>query len=335
MDNDRSKILICYHNEDNDGVFSCALLYNYFKDELHFKHEDIVLFGLDYNSSKSINRTTIKEWHNEYNHLIITDFSLPIKLMEYAHKLWGKQFMWFDHHRPVIEASYNSKNYLSECEGVRQTDRSAILCVWKYLYDQFDIDKNENKENIPELLRILSAWDSFSFEYEGYELDYVKSVNMGVTHLVNLDVYTAAHYISNIDRDSTLSDLMRHAEDVGEILYADERNRMNAIVTKSGDKEWKVIDINGDIRTACAIFVTGPSNSQMFSSLLGEIENGIVFKRNSNGTWAVSIYNISNDDTWHCGSFCREKYKGGGHLGAAGFQVKQSKMISMLRKKTI
>lgn len=333
--NMEGKILICYHKEDNDGVFSGALLYNYCVYNLQCEKEDIVLLGLNYNESKSINSKTLKAWREVYNHLFITDFSLPIPFMKRAHKLWGNCFLWFDHHKPVIEASMRSSaGKLCECRGERCIDRSAILCVYKYLYDPFDSDRLDNPNNIPELLRILSGWDSFTYEKEGFTLDYVRKVNYGITHLFNLDIIEVARALQFNDKDD-MERLKNRAYNVGKILVDDENIRMANIIKNSGDMEWKIEDSEGHIRTACAIFNEGPSNSQMFDSVKDKVKNGIVFKRNSDGTWTVSLYNIIDKDTWHVGNFCREKYKGGGHQGAGGFQIKQSKMIALLRSKTL
>lgn len=333
--NMEGKILICYHKEDNDGVFSGALLYNYFVYTLQYEKEDVILLGLDYNIVKELNSKTLKEWRTVYDHLFITDFSFPIPLMKRAHKLWGNNFVWFDHHKPVIEASFRkAAGNLCECRGERCIDRSAILCVWKYLYDPFDCDKLDAPENIPEILRILSGWDSFTYENEGFTLDYVRKVNYGITHLFNLDIFEVSRALQ-FNEPGDFERLKNRAYDVGKILVEDENMRMENIISRSGDLDWKIEDSEGHIRTACAIFIEGPSNSQMFASVKDKVNNGIVFKRNSNGSWTVSLYNVDEKSTWHCGNFCREKYKGGGHQGAAGFQIKQSKMIALLRSKTL
>ena len=43
-----SKHLIWYHNEDNDGVFSGAIIYNYLIHECKVSKDDIVLEGTKY-----------------------------------------------------------------------------------------------------------------------------------------------------------------------------------------------------------------------------------------------------------------------------------------------
>ena len=43
------KYLIIFHKEDNDGLFSMAIIYNYLIHELHVDRKNIDLFGADYN----------------------------------------------------------------------------------------------------------------------------------------------------------------------------------------------------------------------------------------------------------------------------------------------
>ena len=49
------KYLIIYHKEDNDGLFSMAIIYNYLTEEKHINRNMISLFGADYNMMENIN----------------------------------------------------------------------------------------------------------------------------------------------------------------------------------------------------------------------------------------------------------------------------------------
>ena len=43
------RFLIIYHKEDNDGLFSMAIIYNYLIHEFRVDRKKIDLFGADYN----------------------------------------------------------------------------------------------------------------------------------------------------------------------------------------------------------------------------------------------------------------------------------------------
>ena len=68
----KNKYLIIYHKEDNDGVFSGALAYNYVKEYLG--KTDIVLFGTEYNELNKL-WTSGEVYNWEYDNIIMTDIS--------------------------------------------------------------------------------------------------------------------------------------------------------------------------------------------------------------------------------------------------------------------
>jgi len=347
---DRKKYLIIYHNEDNDGLFSAALFYDYLTNDLKIKLEDICFLGANYNMLETFAKeNTVEKLHEDFENIIMTDISFnDPKYMKKIFKEFGNQFTWCDHHAPIIKASFEYKFY--DALGVRDTNRSAILNVWKFLYDPFDEAYNEKK--VPELLRILSAWDSWSYEREGYDFEYVRDVNKGVTNTYDLDLGSIKSLIGIIrkcyDDDLDLTKDRMIIDDMyntGHIINTYDDKVMENIIKTSGDTSWKImtgmVGDNPTWRPACAIFHQGASNSTMFKSVIDTCANGIVFKHEKNGNWVVSLYNIDsegkhwNNDYFHCGDFMKEHYKGGGHPGAAGCTLTQKQFIKILKNKSL
>lgn len=347
--------LIIYHREDNDGVFSAAIFEDYLLNKLHLKLEDLVFLGADYNILSEFAKdkhNTPEKLHEDFKHIIMTDISFnDSKFMKDLYNEFGNNFIWIDHHAPIIKES--NKLGFSNCPGIRDTQRSAILNAWKFLYDQFDEAYNEKK--VPELLRILSAYDSWSYEREGYEFEYVRNINKATTIKYDLSLSKAREVVHNLvnvyvnnEPSGNMSEvfkdgaLIEQLHDFGKQLndYDDITNR--GIIETAGDKEWQLFIRDEDrpehplIRKCCAIFHQGATNSLMFKSLRNtELKNGIVFKHNPNKTWTISLYNINDDDWFHCGEFLKEKYGGGGHKGAAGCQITQEQFIKILKVKII
>ena len=302
--------LLIYHKEDNDGVVSGALLYDWINKELKVNSENIDLLPADYNIlnnfSKAYNQDNLFELHEKYDTIIMCDISF--NNMNFMHDLYQEfndSLIWFDHHEPIIKASYKYK--FSNCPGIRNINKSTILCIWEYLYDQFNLDYKDKK--VPELLRILSSWDSWSYEREGYDFEYVRNINKGITDMYSLDIFNVLNNLSKfINNDN---DLITNSENRGKLLneYDDKNNKL--LIENYGDISWKVItddteytDAHGHhgpiFRTACALFIQGPSNSKIFKSLIkgnnDDIMNGIVFKHNNDSTWTISLYNVNEDD---------------------------------------
>ena len=344
------KILLIYHREDNDGVFSAAIASTYI--ERNIKDAEVALLPADYNflSTWQKDNEDVQELHSKYDIVIMTDVSFnDTKYMKSLHKEFGSDFIWVDHHAPAIKESYRL-NY-DNCPGIRDSSRSAILNMFKYLYDIFD-EKYNNRE-CPELFRILSAWDSWTYEREGYDFNYVKDVNVGITQLYDLNIKDVIRDVKSIidvyvDNKTVSGDfsintkdknLIERAEGLGHVLNVAKDKEMRNIIAISGDFSWKIdYDTDNEMwRPAVAIFHSGATNSTMFKSCdTNKVFNGIVFKRQSNGNWVMSLYNIrDNDLTFHCGEYLKKKYKGGGHSGAAGCTLTEKQFMKILKNKTI
>lgn len=344
--------LIIYHKEDNDGVFSAAIFYDYLTRILKFKLEDLCFIGADYNDlSKFAKENPVDQLHEDFKHIIMTDISFnDVKYMKQLWKEFGYDFIWCDHHAPIIKASF--ENHFDDVPGIRDTNRSAILCAYKYLYDQFDDDYNNKK--VPELLRILSAWDSWSYEREGYNFEFVRSINKAVTYHYNLELGKTKKLISDLIQTYQTNEphgyfsaivkdgsLIKDLLDIGNVITGVEDKNMEAIIKNDGDCNWKLWFDDEDkgrplYKKACAIFMQGASNSTMFKCLKNtDIDHGIVFKHKADGNWTISLYNVRDDNWVHCGDYLKKKYNGGGHKGAAGCTVTEQQFIKILKNKSI
>ncbi|MCH5166925.1 MAG: hypothetical protein J1F35_03445 [Erysipelotrichales bacterium] len=325
------KALVLYHKEDNDGVFSGALFRNYFIYDLQLENENVICQGLDYNDVKKIDKEYIDNISEFFKYIVITDISLPVDLMNYIYNLFGNEFVWIDHHAPIIKEAEQKYKASETWTGVRQTDRSAILCAYKYLYDPFD--ECYNHKYIPELLRILSAWDSFTYKENGYELDYVRGFNKAVNQEVKLNIIKASEIIDYEDYE--MDAFIEKCNAIGKSIVEYEDYINNSLVESSADIEWTIGEEN---RKAAMLVMQGPSSSLIFESLKNtDIKNGIIFKYNcKENAWVISLYNINEDDKdFHCGEYLKTNYKGGGHLGAAGCQVSFSQFLEMMKSKHI
>lgn len=345
MNEDKKHYLIIYHKEDNDGLFSMAIIYNYLKDELRVPIENIRLYAADYDMLTHAAKDPI-EWRNETepftlldqfiedcDYIIMTDISFNnFDYMKKLYKSMKNHFIWIDHHAPVINESIKNKCY--DIQGLRDKNRSAILNAYKYFYDVFD-EKYLKKDFRVEFFRILSAYDSWSYEREGYDLDYVKNVNTGVTntYCLNADkIIELVNYIlypfNTNDMKKLINENYQKGYDYNQVL-----DTKNESLIKTYGQEYKISDTG---RSAVALFTQGATNSLMFKSVIDKYQNGIVFKHLNNDNWAISLYNTKSDDhSFHCGNYLKETYGGGGHEGAAGCTITQNEFIKILKSKTI
>jgi oligoribonuclease NrnB/cAMP/cGMP phosphodiesterase (DHH superfamily) len=326
-----NKYLIIYHKEDNDGLFSMGIAYNYLIHTLNVTAE---LYGASYNDLSKITDDELDLWKDTYKGIIMVDISFEAKRMKKLYNDFVNNFIWIDHHAPIIKESY--KNKFDSCCGIRQTNRSALLLTYKYFYDP--LDEEYNKKEVPELLRILSAYDSFTFENEGYTLDYVMAINKAVTYTYDLDPDNCIDICYKILYTDTITPKDIGAFNViGTSLINYDKLSYKNLIQNNGDFNWVVEYPKNEFnnRSACALFIQGPSNSLMFKSCKDYVDNGIVFKRNPDTTWTISLYNTNNEDDFHCGEYLKKKYKGGGHKGAAGCTITEKQFIKILKNKRV
>ena len=317
----KEQYLIIYHKEDNDGLFSMAIIYNYLIIEKNINKDNIKLFGADYNDldKLSLDDDIIKS----STHIYISDVSFDtVEKMIKLKEMFGDNLVWIDHHKPMIDNSI-SKGF-DDIKGIRDTKHSALYNAFKYLYPT---------HNIPELFKLLSAWDSWSYDAEGIDFDLCKYINIGVNNIYNLNpdyiinyVYLLIYIYNDYINPPDIDELYEIGKFEAKILDRTYENNVKAY----GDFSWTVND-----RTACAMFIQGPSNSQMFKVCKDKIQNGIVFKRLPDSNWALSLYNTDNQHDFHCGEYLKKHFNGGGHEGAAGCQISEELFINILKQKKI
>lgn len=322
------KTLLIYHFEDNDGVCSAAIMLDYLVREMGIKKKKVELFGVNYNMLAALPDTWFDEAVEKYERVIMTDISFndPTKMLKLK-ELFGSNFIWVDHHAPIIKDSYRLE--FDDVNGLRDTKHSAIVNMYRYLYDPFKTGE------IPLLFKYLSGWDSFSWEQYGLTFDGVRYVNKACAKQsgLSVDFYydMMCSYTVNYRYERDLYDI-DNLYIFGKKICDKEDRYYKEMIDNVGDKEWLV---DGDRKTVMVILYGG-SSSVMFQSLQNtEYKNGLVFRRYANGTWGISLYNINVEDTFDCGNYLKEHYNGGGHKGAAGANITEEQFISILKAKSV
>lgn len=323
------KTLLIYHFEDNDGVCSAAIMLHYLVNEMHIDKKDVELFGVNYNMLAALPDTWFDEAVEKYDRVIMTDISFndPNRMLK-LNELFGSNFVWVDHHAPNIKESYRLE--FDDVNGLRDTKHSAIVNMYRYLYDPFKTGQ------IPLLFKYLSGWDSFSWEQYGLTFDGVRYVNKAYTKesQLNVDFYynnMSKYLVTNMVHLAVFKEISDMYM-IGKRICDKEDQHYKEMIDNVGDKEW-IIDGN---RKTVMIVLYGGSSSIMFQSLQNtEYKNGLVFRRYADGKWGISLYNINVEDTFDCGAYLKEHYNGGGHKGAAGACITEEQFVNILKAKSI
>lgn len=333
------KVLLIYHKDDNDGVYSAALIYRYLDEKLHVPVENIDTMGADYNLLDSIKRK-VKEWKEQYTSVIMTDISFnDWRVMSKLQKTFDGKFIWIDHHAPAIRMSVEH-GYGSAC-GIRETWTSAIGLAYEWLWDPLRVNKSST--NMPQILQYLAGWDSWNPSVYGIaDSDECMAVNLAANMDTHLDLSRAIQEVRDMMYDDgSESDRGRsnfyELQESGQTILEYQKAQWATLVKENAEYGWTV---NG--RSAVAMFLQGPTTSKMFESISDDVKNAIVFKHAPNGKWNFSVYNLEKeyDKEINLGMYLKtipEKVGRtvGGHSGAAGGTISQSKFLKLLKTKAL
>jgi hypothetical protein len=270
------------------------------------------------------------KWMTNYDKIFMVDISFnEVDAMGSLYDtMHTENFVWCDHHHPIIELSKTHE--FGRTEGIRRTDQSALMNTWQYMNKAFNIDITPSRS-----LVMLSDYDSWMWtkkmaEYPTKkEQDDLFALNTGFTRRSNLKVKWFEDYILNILMQNT-NGIKRIEDDCfqyGTTIMEYDIERNNRAIKSHGDTSWT---LGGE--KACTIFTTDRFNSQSFTRVFEgtDVKHGLVFKREPDGRWVMSAYNVSEDSAFDCGAYLKRMYDGGGHKGAAGCTISQEQFMSLL-----
>lgn len=167
--------MICfYHNADNDGFCSGAIVKSIYPD--------CVLWGINYGQKVPWDEV------NKHDKVVIVDFSFTPSEMS---KLNEGDLIWIDHHKTAIEALSNQ-----EIKGLREIGRAACELTWEFF-------KTDPMPIGVKLVGRYDVWDhsdprtiSFELGLKQYVLDPVK--NLGIWNdVINADEF----FVYDVCRD--------------------------------------------------------------------------------------------------------------------------------------
>lgn len=356
------KVLVIYHREDNDGVCSAGIVQSWLTrypviNNTVYQPEDFEFYGVNY-ADLSADWDELLEWvrqpsdkkprmakWDKFEAVFMVDISFnSVGAMNHMYEAFGQNFHWCDHHAPIIKASETEE--FRNAPGVRRTDQSALMNTWDYLASRLaDMRQTIQKIQPSDYLVKLSDYDSWSYknkpEYDSQEAqDELMSFNTGVTRKSNLKVKWFCEWVGALlDKKGLHNTMADDALEYGRIVYQLDNERTARAIRTHGDTGWIIGGNEQDPnpRKACAIITTDRFNSESFKMFRGtDITNGIVFKVDAaNDKVIMSLYNVNEGDSFDCGVFCKSRYMGGGHKGAAGATIDRKAFAQMFLNKSI
>ncbi len=232
----------------------------------------------------------------EGSKVIMSDISFPMVEMT----LIGSEceLIWIDHHISAIKAydEFFSDDSPPPFKAFLDTKMAACELTWMYFYPDSDL---------PESVKLLGVYDSWRNEDENYWENYVLPYQYGMRLICNsVDTFP----VEVLENNHRCVEIMQVGETV--LKYQKEQSKVQCRKA-SFEIEWnglKCICLNG-----------GGFNSLVFDSVYNESKHDVMMPFQFNGKkWTISLY--STKENIDC-SVIAKSMGGGGHKGAAGFQV--------------
>lgn len=302
-----------FHHTDADGYCGGFLCKSY------MKIFDFETYACDYT-------TDFSRYDIEKNDVVmIVDLSFTDKtiyqLKDMAEKC-NNRIMWIDHHESSLDCYENDKelqdlDFLLLALGTRENRYSAAFIA--FVVFSYIIYPKADDIKIPDYVYLVSDWDTWTHETKDSKY-FNKGVNASpYIHLYSKDLerydkhniweQLDEEFVRKIYTNSTLDELINKGK-----LLVEENEVLDARYLKSNGFEFNLF---GYSVLAC----NQRSNSLLFGDKIDEYDfvcPFVLHRRNGKLIYTYSLF--STDDELSCKELA-ERFGGGGHKGAAGFQL--------------
>jgi oligoribonuclease NrnB/cAMP/cGMP phosphodiesterase (DHH superfamily) len=285
----------CFYHADNDG--KCAGFWVY-RDAVYYDGYGQEFIQINYGTKFPLN--TIKPDEQVF----IVDYSIEVEEMRELLKI-TKDVTWIDHHISAIE-KYNG--FEIPIKGIRYDGIAGCMLTYIYLNIMTSSGTGEvlefdpkMVEHAPRFTQLIADWDVWAFKFG----DETRQFNMG------MEIYEKS------PESKIWSNLLTEPDFVDKIIEEGK------LITKYRDQWAKMyceskgfeVEFEG---YRCFAMNLGYCNSEYFNSI-NESEYDILisfcFDKN---IWTYSLYSSTVNV-----AKIAQKYGGGGHKGASGFQSKE------------
>jgi len=283
--------MIClYHSRDLDGWASAAIVkywWNGLPDNFKLANKNLKLIGWDYGQE-------IPKEAFDGQYVIMVDISFPQKDMLEICKT-ASEFVWIDHHTSAIKSMDNAffeTHKVSPPSGLRNTQLAACELTWMNFFNIA----------IPPAIEFLGMYDSFRHKNTNNETEVIKF--QYAARSIASSPEEAAVFVG-----MTKSETYMLAQKGKAILNYLEKEAKN-----SYKKPYKVV---ANASGKFIVFNKGRFNPVNFGiDYHADGYDGVICFIGENLNFSFSIYN--DNGKVNCAEIAK-KYKGGGHVGAAGW----------------
>ena len=285
MTDNKYTILIYYH-DDNDGLCAAAVAANYY-DKNEFAIEFVAInYGKESWNEEEIEAAE-KVW--------LLDFTSD-KMDEFV-KACGSKLIWIDHHKTAMEKFPNLWNS-SKIPGIRSIEKAACLLTWECTHPK----------HIQPPVAVVYIGDKDMWKFEHVK---TKAFCAGFSLMVKTPDDPIWDIILSYGYEDTINKMIY----IGELLLEAQNYRIRKAFERGVDcifHNWRarLVNTTGNISELGEFIYT--KSEYDIAIIWQAIGDMVVFSLRSDS---------KNPDSPDCAEIA-QRYGGGGHKNAAGFQKK-------------
>lgn len=283
----KSTILIYYH-DDNDGCCAAAVAGN------HYDRNEFTLKFVPINYGK-------EQWNEEEigaaEKVWLLDFASD-RMDEFV-KVCGSKLIWIDHHKTAMEKFPELWNS-SHIPGIRSTEHAACVLTWEHTHPEYVPP--------PAAVAYIGDKDIWKFEY-----DETRAFNAGFSLMVKTPDDPVWGVL--LSSGSEYEDAVNKMVSIGELLLESQSYKIQKSFERGVDCTFhnlraRLVNTTGNISELGEFIYKKPEYD--IAIMWQAVEDTVVFSLRSDS---------GNPDSPDCAEIA-QKYGGGGHRNAAGFQRK-------------
>lgn len=297
-----------FHHTDADGYcggFVCRKAVENLSVDLDIEIETIACdYSTDYSKFNIC----------EHDLVMIVDLSFTSNTVHYLKNMYHpNRLIWIDHHESSLDL-YNEDSELQEMKfdilalGAKSNKLSAALIAYYVLLS----DDSNDEIDVPDFIYLVSDWDTWSHKSKDSKYFNIAINGKKSIHLNNKNGYNHEN-IWEVLYNNHDGLILQNTLKIGEIMS----NQLETLDSRYLHSNGFEFNLFGYRVLAC----NQRSNSLLFGDKINEYDfvcPFVLHKRNGKLIYTYSLFSLNNQLS--CKELA-EKLGGGGHKGAAGFQL--------------